>query len=107
VFKPEIEAPLHEFRVQSELPNDRSLNCSWSNEFCLQRGNYLLKFAVCDVDSTANRNIDTAAAMAIMRGGSWKDKYTALTSASRVKFPKTTGRDDAVGFRCLLIEDTP
>ncbi len=54
---------------------------------------------------TPYRNIDAAAAMAVMRGGSWKDKYTALTSSSRSKFLKTTGRDDAVGFRCVLIQD--
>ena len=45
------------------------------------------------------------AELVVMRGGSWKDKYTRLTSSSRSKFLKATGRDDAVGFRCVLIQD--
>ncbi len=35
-----------------------------------------------------------------MRGGSWKDPYTQLTSAARQKFAAMT-KDDAVGFRCV------
>ena len=48
---------------------------------------------------------DGNSVLVAMRGGSWKDKYTRLTSSSRSKFLKTTGRDDAVGFRCVLIQD--
>lgn len=41
----------------------------------------------------------------VIRGGSWKDAFPKLASASRRAFPKT-GRDDAVGFRCVLTEAT-
>ncbi|RLS53784.1 MAG: formylglycine-generating enzyme family protein [Planctomycetota bacterium] len=36
----------------------------------------------------------------VMRGGSWKDSYQKLASASRQKF-LAAGKDDAVGFRCV------
>jgi formylglycine-generating enzyme required for sulfatase activity len=36
----------------------------------------------------------------VIRGGSWKDDYTLLTSASRQRFA-SDGKDDAVGFRCV------
>ncbi|MBT5018560.1 MAG: formylglycine-generating enzyme family protein, partial [Planctomicrobium sp.] len=39
-----------------------------------------------------------------IRGGSWKDRYPLLTSSSRRPFPKTD-RDDAVGFRCVIVEE--
>ena len=48
---------------------------------------------------------DNSSALVAMRGGSWKDNFKRLTSTSRIKFPKTSGRDDAVGFRCVLIQD--
>lgn len=35
-----------------------------------------------------------------IRGGSWKDKYPQLTSASRQRFAGDE-KDDAVGFRCV------
>ena len=35
-----------------------------------------------------------------MRGGSWKDDFTGLRSASR-RAIGTTSRDDAIGFRCV------
>lgn len=43
-------------------------------------------------------NEDTKAV--VIRGGSWKDNYEKLTSASRLGL-KRTGMDDAVGFRCV------
>jgi formylglycine-generating enzyme required for sulfatase activity len=39
--------------------------------------------------------------MIVLRSGSWKDKADRLTSAARQEFSQT-GRDDAVGFRCVL-----
>lgn len=36
----------------------------------------------------------------VIRGGSWKDRFEDLTSASRRRF-STRDRDDAVGFRCV------
>lgn len=36
----------------------------------------------------------------VVRGGSWKDRYDALRSASRMKWD-VTKPDDAVGFRCV------
>lgn len=40
----------------------------------------------------------------VVRGGSWKDPFTRLTSSSRLPFPQN-GRDDAVGFRCVLVQE--
>lgn len=39
----------------------------------------------------------------VIRGGSWKDPYARLTSSFRRPFA-INGRDDAVGFRCVLSE---
>lgn len=36
----------------------------------------------------------------VIRGGSWKDRFTQLTSGSRRSF-SADGRDDAIGFRCV------
>ncbi len=36
----------------------------------------------------------------VMRGGSWKDSHSKLTSATRQKFGQKA-QDDAVGFRCV------
>ncbi len=36
----------------------------------------------------------------VIRGGSWKDHYEKLTSTSRRSISRT-GKDDAVGFRCV------
>lgn len=36
----------------------------------------------------------------VIRGGSWKDAFPALTSTARRGFSKQ-GRDDAIGFRCV------
>lgn len=36
----------------------------------------------------------------VIRSGSWKDDYRKLTSSARQKFSRT-GKDDAVGFRCV------
>ncbi|MFO1096178.1 MAG: formylglycine-generating enzyme family protein [Planctomycetaceae bacterium] len=36
----------------------------------------------------------------VVRGGSWKDLFDQLTSGSRRKFA-VTGRDDAIGIRCV------
>ncbi|MEW4487850.1 formylglycine-generating enzyme family protein [Thalassoglobus sp. JC818] len=38
-----------------------------------------------------------------IRGGSWKDPYSLLRLKTRKPFPKAGG-DDAVGFRCVLVE---
>lgn len=38
----------------------------------------------------------------VIRSGSWKDPYPRLRSAARQPFP-VNGRDDAVGFRCVLV----
>ena len=37
----------------------------------------------------------------VVRGGSWKDHYSKLNSASRQTIPEET-RDDAIGFRCVI-----
>lgn len=42
----------------------------------------------------------------VIRGGSWKDRFDQLTSASRRKFA-TTARDDAVGLRCVRAAAVP
>ena len=42
--------------------------------------------------------------MVAIRGGSWKDPYPKLTSSSRQSHLKNA-RDDAIGFRCVLIVD--
>jgi formylglycine-generating enzyme required for sulfatase activity len=39
----------------------------------------------------------------VIRGGSWKDKYPDLRSAARKPCDVTKG-DDAVGFRCVMVE---
>ena len=52
-------------------------------------------------DYADTTEVTTDGSVAI-RGGSWKDKYTQLTSASRQKFEKD-GKDDAVGFRCVRV----
>lgn len=51
---------------------------------------------------TRESNIDKT--QVVIRGGSWKDRYPLLTSSSRRPFPKTD-RDDAVGFRCVLVKE--
>lgn len=54
-------------------------------------------------DGLASAPADPAekpAETAVIRGGSWKDAYPALTSTSRRIVPATT-RDDAIGFRCV------
>jgi formylglycine-generating enzyme required for sulfatase activity len=37
----------------------------------------------------------------ILRGGSWKDHHSLLTSSARKQMPADT-KDDAVGFRCVI-----
>ncbi|QDU39101.1 Serine/threonine-protein kinase pkn1 [Maioricimonas rarisocia] len=39
----------------------------------------------------------------VIRGGSWKDRYPRLRCAARQSFA-VDGRDDAVGFRCVLVK---
>lgn len=39
----------------------------------------------------------------IIRGGSWRDPYSLLTSASRANVPEQTV-SDAIGFRCVIAE---
>jgi gluconolactonase len=49
---------------------------------------------------------DTALLKGIIRGGSWKDKAEDLDSSSRRVVDRTL-RDDAIGFRCVLVEVQP
>lgn len=39
-----------------------------------------------------------------IRGGSWKDHFSLLTCSSRRPFAES-GRDDSVGFRCVLAQE--
>lgn len=52
----------------------------------------------------ANGHVWTAeegdAPRVVVRGGSWKDEFDALRSASRMEWDPSKG-DDAVGFRCV------
>lgn len=41
-----------------------------------------------------------------IRGGSWRDPFTRLTSTARAPFP-VNGRSDAVGFRCVRSNRPP
>jgi len=52
--------------------------------------------AVNDLPPKANFQPDQI----VIRGGSWKDRFEKLTSASRRAFA-VDARDDAVGFRCV------
>jgi len=51
-------------------------------------------------DGTARTSADPKPAR-VIRGGSWKDRHPDLRSAARKRLP-AEGRDDAVGFRCVL-----
>ena len=42
----------------------------------------------------------------VLRGGSWKDRFEGLRSASRRPF-SSTASDDAVGFRCVKVRRVP
>jgi formylglycine-generating enzyme required for sulfatase activity len=46
------------------------------------------------------RPVEGAKTAIVIRSGSWKDRHPDLRSSSRREFPQT-GRDDAVGFRCV------
>ncbi|MBL8816587.1 MAG: formylglycine-generating enzyme family protein [Planctomyces sp.] len=52
--------------------------------------------------STASDRSKELSRVIVMRGGSWKDKYSLLESSSRKPFQRVTGRDDAIGFRCVI-----
>lgn len=57
---------------------------------------------------TINRNAETEAlgqrrSKAVLRGGSWKDRPSMLTSGYRRIAPRSL-RDDAVGLRCVLAD---
>ncbi len=52
------------------------------------------------VDGTAGTS-DVRNPKRVIRSGSWKDRYPELRSAARKAFA-ADGRDDAVGFRCVL-----
>ena len=54
-------------------------------------------------EPTANLNNDSPAANAarIIRGGSWRDHHSLLTSHSRMVIPAYAG-SDAIGFRCVI-----
>jgi len=51
--------------------------------------------------TAASANAGDAAKLAVVRGGSWKDKAEELISGSR-QVVNAGLRDDAVGFRCVL-----
>lgn len=57
------------------------------------------------VASTGAENAasDSSAAMRTVRGGSWKDDSSRLTSTSRQPVAASAS-DDAIGFRCLIAE---
>lgn len=64
---------------------------------------YLWEFVSPSGDQTGAK---LARGKCIIRGGSWKDGFDDLTSSSRRLFPEE-GRDDAVGFRCVVARRTP
>lgn len=69
-------------------------------EICADDWTESLKEAA-DKSTASDRSKDLSKVI-VMRGGSWKDKYSLLVSSSRKPFQRTTGRDDAVGFRCVI-----
>ncbi len=70
------------------------------SEFCLDDWTPTLS----KVAASAHAPVANKSDQVAVRSGSWKDPYTKLTSSFRRPFPKS-GRDDAFGFRCVLIEE--
>lgn len=68
-------------------------------ELCIDDWSSNLELSV-----TANGTpVRTDSSDVVIRGGSWKDAFPKLTSFSRRSFSKIA-RDDAVGFRCVLVK---
>ncbi len=61
---------------------------------------YLSEFVTADPQLNSVAQPDTAKPV-ILRGGSWKDHHSLLTSSSRQTVTAET-KDDAVGFRCVI-----
>ncbi|QDU82758.1 Serine/threonine-protein kinase pkn1 [Polystyrenella longa] len=61
-------------------------------------------FTDAPTDGSPRRTND--AKQAVLRGGSWKNRYDELTSSYR-KMMKESVRDDAVGFRCVKSTPVP
>ena len=67
-------------------------------EFCADAWHETYESAPADGSAWLEQNTDPKEV--VVRGGSWKDRYDALRSASRMKWD-VTKPDDAVGFRCV------
>ncbi len=65
---------------------------------------YLWEYCSDDWKPNYSENTKSDENFATIRGGSWKDPASRLTSSTRLPFPKS-GRDDAVGFRCVLSQE--
>jgi len=61
---------------------------------------YLSEFVTADERLSGVAKPD-AGLPVILRGGSWKDHHSLLTSSARKQMPADT-KDDAVGFRCVI-----
>lgn len=64
---------------------------------------YLAEYCLEDWRSDYSTDAKTDQTKVVIRGGSWKDAYPLQTSSTRRPFSKD-GRDDALGFRCVLAE---
>ena len=58
-------------------------------------------FALDEPTSSLKNTSPTANAARIIRGGSWRDHHSLLTSHSRMLIPAYAG-SDAIGFRCVI-----
>ena len=67
-------------------------------EFCADAWHDTYENAPADGSGWLEQNTDPKEV--VVRGGSWKDRYDSLRSASRMKWD-VTKPDDAVGFRCV------
>jgi formylglycine-generating enzyme required for sulfatase activity len=67
-------------------------------EFCADAWNDTYENAPADGSAWVEENADPKEV--VVRSGSWKDRYDALRSASRMKWD-VMKPDDAVGFRCV------
>ena len=54
-------------------------------------------------DSTPTAGLPESEARCIIRGGSWQEHHSALTSASR-RWTRVSRESDAVGFRCVIAD---
>ncbi len=69
-------------------------------EICADDWEFMRTLA--DEDPHSAHRVSGASKTGVMRGGSWKDHYSLLRSSSRKAVSKSDGRDDAVGFRCVI-----